>query len=411
MAFLPLIPAALYELYGERPLTRKRLRRACAELVAAFGMLLQVHLLSLEMAVLATAVFCLMRFRRTFSKAVFFTWLKAAVLTVLLNLWFLVPFLTLMLSGDYNNMYTGSAENGGQIVKNSGLRIAELFGWQKNHNNLGPELLAGGFVLLWCWLTLRAKEEPQQPERRSIRLGLWAAGFAALACWMSTNTFPWQAVGRIPVVGRILVAIQFPGRYLSLATVLLVLAAMCGLAALRQVGYARPVAVLLVGVSVFGAALFFRDQQADAAYLGDGGQLMYSEYKKFNMGWYFDGLYLPDGASETQNGYESTAQVTTVEVTSVEQENGVTTLACTETSGQDQHAELPLLYYPGYTVTEGPGTAFKTVNGLVGVTVPANYRHHPGSLPRTQALACGGCGKPGDAGRGAADNTQKKVQR
>ena len=100
---------------------------------------------------------------------------------------------------------------------------------------------------------------------------------------------------------------------------------------------------------------------------------MYSEYKKFNMGWYFDGLYLPDGASETQNGYESTAQVTTVEVTSVEQENGVTTLACTETSGQDQHAELPLLYYPGYTVTEGPGTAFKTVNGLVGVTVPANY--------------------------------------
>ena len=81
---------------------------------------------------------------------------------------------------------------------------------------------------------------------------------------------------------------------------------------------------------------------------------MYSEYKKFNMSWYFDGLYLPDGASETQNGYVSTTPVTTVEVTSVEQENGVTTLDCTETSGQDQHAELPLLYYPGYTVTEGP---------------------------------------------------------
>ena len=100
---------------------------------------------------------------------------------------------------------------------------------------------------------------------------------------------------------------------------------------------------------------------------------MYSEYKKFNMSWYFDGLYLPDGASETQNGYESTVPVTTVEVASITQENGVTTLTCAETSGQDQHAELPLLYYPGYTVTEGPGTAFKTVNGLVGVTVPANY--------------------------------------
>lgn len=142
---------------------------------------------------------------------------------------------------------------------------------------------------------------------------------------------------------------------------------------MRRTGYARPVAVLLLGVSVFGAALFFRDQQADTAYLGDGGQLIYSEYKKFNIGWYFDGLYLPDGAHETQNGYESTVPVTTVEVTSIEQADGITTLTCAETTGQDQHAELPLLYYPGYTVIEGPGTAFKTANGLVGVTVPANY--------------------------------------
>lgn len=95
--------------------------------------------------------------------------------------------------------------------------------------------------------------------------------------------------------------------------------------------------------------------------------------KKFNIGWYFDGLYLPDGAHETQNGYESTVPVTTVEVTSIEQADGITTLTCAETTGQDQHAELPLLYYPGYTVIEGPGTAFKTANGLVGVTVPANY--------------------------------------
>ena len=57
---------------------------------------------------------------------------------------------------------------------------------------------------------------------------------------------------------------------------------------------------------------------------------------------------------------------------SIEQADGITMLTCAETTGQDQHAELPLLY-PGYTVIEGPGTAFKTANGLVGVTVPANY--------------------------------------
>ena len=196
-----------------------------------------------------------------------------------------------------------------------------------------------------------------------------------LACWMSTNTFPWQAVGRLPLVGRVLVAIQFPGRYLSLATLLLVVAAACGISILRRSGYARTVSVLLLGVAVFGTALFFRDQQTDVndTYLGDGGQLIYSQYKKFNVGWYFDGLYLPDGAHETQNGFESTVPVTTVEITDVQQANGVTAVTCSNATGELQHAELPLLYYPGYTVLEGESITFKTENGLVGVTVPANY--------------------------------------
>ena len=372
MAFLPLIPAALCLLYGETLPNKKQRRTALAELVIAFGMLLQIHMLTLEMAVLFTALFCLLNARRTFTKPVLLTWLKAVALVVLLNLWFLLPFLTLMVSGGYSNMYTGTAESGGQMVKNSGLRLNELFGWQESHNDLGPELLAGGLVMVWCWLSLRDK---QKPARRDLNLGLWAVGLGTFACWMSTNTFPWQAVGRLPLVGRILTAIQFPGRYLSLATLLLLLAALCGISALRRSGYARPVAVLLLGVSVFGMALFFRDEQAKSSnvYLGDSGQLIYSEYKKFNVGWYFDGLYLPDGAQETQNGFASTVPVTTVDVADIQQENGVTTVTCTNATAETQHAELPLLYYPGYTVLDGQGITFKTENGLVGITVPANY--------------------------------------
>ena len=42
--------------------------------------------------------------------------------------------------------------------------------------------------------------------------------------------------------------------------------------------------------------------------------------------------------------------------------------------GQAVWAALqPLLYYPGYTVVEGPGATYLTVNGMVGVTVPAGY--------------------------------------
>ena len=42
--------------------------------------------------------------------------------------------------------------------------------------------------------------------------------------------------------------------------------------------------------------------------------------------------------------------------------------------GQAVWAALqPLLYYPGYTVVDGPGATYLTVNGMVGVTVPAGY--------------------------------------
>ena len=64
MAFLPLIPAALCLLYGKRRADEKQAGVACTEMVIAFGMLLQTHMISLEIMVLATAVFCLFHLRR-----------------------------------------------------------------------------------------------------------------------------------------------------------------------------------------------------------------------------------------------------------------------------------------------------------------------------------------------------------
>lgn len=372
MAFLPLIPAALTLLYGEEPPTKQQGRTACIELTAAFGMLVQVHVLTLEMAVLATGVFCLVNFRRTFSRPVLLTWLKAAASAVLLNLWFLLPFFTVLTSGNYSGMYVSADGNGGTIIKAAGLKISELLGWQKDHNNLGPELFIGAAALVWCWLALpiRGKE-----TRRELHIGLWAVAFGVLACWMSTNTFPWQTVGALPVLGRVLTAIQFPGRYLTLATLLFIVAALAGLSLLRRLQCGRAAAAVLLSASVLGAALFIRDYQSglDPVYLSDGGQLIYAQYKNSNMAWFFDDLYLPDGAQESRDGFVSETVVTTLENVEITQQNGVTTLICAETSGQTQHVELPLLYYPGYTVTAGQGTVFKTPNGLVGVAVPAGF--------------------------------------
>lgn len=370
LAFLPLIPAALSLLYAQQKPDRHAARVACAELVVSFGALVQTHIISLELATLSTAVFCLYHFRRTFTKRILGVWAAAAGLVVLLNLWFLVPFLTLMLGGGYNNMYGGESFAGGLSVQKNGLWLSELLSWRADHNSIGVVLVAGLVAFVWCWLT----QGPAMPPRER-KIGAWAAVLGTLACWMCTNTFPWGILGSLPVVGRLLLAIQFPWRYFSLATLLLVLVSVCAVSALRRGRYAQPVAVLLLSASLLGVAIFYHSYlpTVDTSYLGDSAQMIYTDYKISNMAWYYDSLYLPDGAVETRDGFTCDTAVTTVEIASVEHRGNTTVLSCSEVNGELGYAELPLLYYPGYTILDGEGEVFRTANGMVGVAVPAGF--------------------------------------
>lgn len=370
LAFLPLIPAALSLLYAQQKPDRHTARVACAELVVSFGALVQTHIISLELATLSTAVFCLYHFRRTFTKRILGVWAAAAGLVVLLNLWLLVPFLTLMLGGGYNNMYGGESFAGGLSVQKNGLWLSELLSWREDHNSIGVVLVAGLVAFVWCWLT----QGPAMP-RRERKIGAWAAVLGTLACWMCTNTFPWGILGSLPVVGRLLLAIQFPWRYFSLATLLLVLVSVCAISVLRRGRYAQPVAVLLLSASLLSMAIFYHSYlpTVDTSYLGDSAQMIYTDYKISNMAWYYDSLYLPDGAVETRDGFTCDTAVTTVEIASVERRGNTTVLSCSEVNGELGYAELPLLYYPGYTIVDGEGEVFRTANGMVGVAVPAGF--------------------------------------
>lgn len=369
LAFLPLIPAALSLLYARQVPTTHEKRVACAELIIAFGALLQTHMISLELATLATAIFCLYHFRRTFTRQILTVWVSAAGLTVLLNLWFLMPFVTVM-TGGYSNMYGANGFDGGLSVQKNGLWLSQLLNWRDDHNSIGVVLVAGVIAFVWCWLT-QGKTMPH----REKKIGMWALLLGTLACWMSTNTFPWGWLGALPVVGRFLLAIQFPWRYFSLATLLLVLAGVCAVSALRRGQYAQTVAVLLLSASLLGIGIFYHSYlpMVDANYLGDSAQMIYADHKVSNQSWFYDSLYLPDGAVETRDEFICSTVVTTVDISSVTRRNGVTTITCNESTGQQGHAELPLLYYPGYTILNADGVVFRTENGMVGITVPAGY--------------------------------------
>ena len=286
-AFLLLIPAALCLLYGTTPPTKQQARKAWWQLTLAFSMLLQTHLLTLELVTLLCALFCLCNLRRTFTKRVFSVWAAAVGMVAALNAWFLVPLLTLMLSGDYDVMQELNRVDALNLQK-WGSSFAGLLGLDAEAQGIGLALFLGTACFLLCIL---AGKEMTDRERR---LGLWSTTLSVLSCFMSTSTFPWNDLLHVPVLGSMLLKIQFPWRCMALAIPALLLATCCALSYLQRRAAAKNMGAMLLAVTLAGVMLFYSGYLPTISekYLGDASQLIYAD-DYTNVGWYYDGLYLP----------------------------------------------------------------------------------------------------------------------
>ncbi len=359
VTFLPAIVYGLWLLYCHTDDAKAR-RRGGLILALGYSALLQCHMINTEIAVLAGAVFCLLLWRKTLRPTVLFTWLKACALAILLNLWFLVPFLTVAT----NKLYIGYEPLN---IQSSGQSIMALF----NNNDafaIGPGVLLYGAlaVLLLC-----AIKEIARPWRIIAGISLW---FGAMGVWMSTEHFPWNTIAQIPGIS-ILTVIQFPWRYNTLATIGLIvalLAAMAGLAQTRFAHWNKAMMLTCMGIAVCGVLSYwgYWIPQMQSVSIIDTSQLAYSGNS--NIAYRMDDLYQPKPITVTQDGYVPSQQVTSTTLGDFIQEKGVTTVEYHEYLGQEGYVEFPLFYYPVYALVQGEGTVIPTVNGLVGVVVPAN---------------------------------------
>ena len=281
-----------------------------------------------------------------------------------------MPFVTVM-TGGYSNMYGGKSFAGGLAVQKNGLWLSQLLNWRDDHNSIGVVLVAGAVAFVWCWLTQGEAMPRKEKKNRVVGIAAGNAGLLDehqhLPVGMAGRT---AGGGKVPAGGSVPVAVFLTGHPAAGSGQCL-----CRVGAAAGTVCPAPVAVLLLSASLLGVGIFYHSYlpTVDTAYLGDSAQMIYADNKVSNQAWYYDSLYLPDGAVETRDGFVCNTVVTTVEISSVTRRNGVTVVNCKESTGQTGHAELPLLYYPGYTILNTDGQVFRTSNGMVGITVPAGY--------------------------------------
>ncbi|MDD4850807.1 MAG: hypothetical protein PHO10_08950 [Gemmiger sp.] len=365
--FLPLLVYGFWALFSESATERQR-KNAWLPLMLGFTGVIQTHVITTEIAALASLTLCLVLAGRLLQKGRLWALLKGAGATVLLNLWFLVPFFSYM-QGDYACTATDTVF----AMDKHSIPLAKLFSlWGEDMEDIriGAALVAGLGLYIFCrvyWPELSAKAR---------KLGLACAAGGLVAVFLASEACHWGGLENWvgTTAAHYLCAIQFPFRYLTLTTVLFCFVSVCAVALLRQkLGQraALAAACLLMGVSCLSTWL-------------DGGQYIRGLYGKsviaqgseLSSGEKTSGLeYLPTAFAADLHRAEVAPNLG-VNITSAERLPVGYTVTAQNTGVENASIEFPLTYYPGYRITKNTGGDLAVAmaeDGTVAVTLGPGY--------------------------------------
>ena len=326
------------------------------------GGVLQSHIISTVFAAFTVAAAAALCHREFVKKQRFLGFVKAGLLTLLMNLWYLAAFLTYYLGEDLaikhtpeNTEFYQNAVFPTELfnVFNTGFGHSQLLdqGLQGNMSlSLGVGV-TGALVFCGVHFLLGKKEE----DGRERFYGLMA-GMAGALLFMSSTLFPWQILQRPGPVNAFCKTVQMPWRFLSLASPMLCMAA-AGILARRSRQERSLTACGVLGVCSLAFILWgtayttelapvLRPGMAVDTYASAGYD---NEY--YLWGTNRDSLtvdrYVTGGSAELTGYYK---QGTRIELQ-----------LCNV--GPGDWVEVPLLYYGGYEAIDGQGRSLIVEDG------------------------------------------------
>lgn len=383
MIFLPLLVWGFYRIYTEDTEDRKYLWSWVIPTIGFSG-IIQSHTLTCEMAGFFVVILCMVLWKRTFRKRTFIVLAGTVLMTVLINAWFLVPFLDLMTADSYY-----FSHNANVFIQSRGIYPAQIFytlqagGSSSRYVENGmmdAEPIGLGAALLCCiglWLFLRYKYRgtvsPQQRQER--RAADVSVALLVLALYMSTCYFPWDFLSSgSRLLATLVGSLQFPTRITAIVSVLGVfVACVTGVWVLRENTGFLSGKLLLILVSA--VALLFGNYQLNDILMTRSELIRL--YSAQNMGTtgILGAEYLPLEVEIGHMSYHAPVLSEGVVMEAYEKD-GLSVSAYVTTEGEG-YAEFPMLYYKGYharaTETGSVLPVEKGDNGDVRVQLPGSF--------------------------------------
>lgn len=437
MVFLPLILYAVYGIYTEvaeqtvagvakRRCSRENLqtegtaarKRYWAVLAIGMSGLVQCHVLSCELVVGFLALTCLILIRKTLQRQVILSFLKAIGAVCVLNAWFVVPFLDYMINMDMVIHHVSA-----RTMQDKGLMIAQLF-FSFFHRGVSRDLVTEGliqveamgvgiamtfglvvFLFLWVWnrkgssdagdgvsagvavadRTVASEQATGQADvtaqgvagadvTAQIVAGKLSAVLGILAMVMSLSIFPWTQIQFLNRITQSLVSsIQYPNRFLMMATLFLTMTAGAAAVWLRRQGDMeadRLYRIAGVVIAVVTAVFYM-----DSIVLEASALKLYDE-KGMGTGYLSGAEYLPYGTNAGLLTYHEPYPSEGVEISESSKEYLNVTFTCQNSGEQEGYVDVALLNYKGYVAKSGDGESLEVIdneNRCVRVVIPEGF--------------------------------------
>ncbi len=221
MAFYPIILLAMYLIYtSNKKIDWKEIIKNATLLALGVTGLVNAHILSLEIVGIVLIIFCLIKFKKTFTGKTILTFLLSGVEIVIVNLFFIIPFVDYFVNVDANiNNVVGNA----RTIQDSGMYLWEYVSFFKipfsNVEGVGDArlLVTPGIVCILSlisaiilWVRKKATKSMKAIILSSIAL-----------MFLSSRYFPWDFLAKNLKVGDFLAQVQFPWRYIGIVLILL----------------------------------------------------------------------------------------------------------------------------------------------------------------------------------------------
>ena len=381
MAFLPLVFYGLYRIFSEETEWKKE-KRVWLPAVVGYSGIIQSHVISCVMVGIFTGLVCLVMIRKILQPRRFLELVKIGVITILLNCWYLVSFLDYMRLG-----YTAQDPSTLGRFHANGTFLSQLLtifpaGSGSSRTvvdglGLSPEMsyALGGGILATMVFYLYYRMKYSEKGSRIQKMGDFCLLFGVFTLFMTTIWFPWDFIQQMNRLTTMITQnIQFPWRFLGIASLFLAAAASCLCALMKKREQKMEMygtSLLIISLSVISAGYFMSDyvQEADQGFYMD--ETSVSSYDTMQ------GEFLPAGTDRAMFANTSLIPGAELEVLDYTKENGVITVKCRNNSGQENCADVSFLYYRGYqAVDQNTGEKLGVVcsdENRVRVMIPAGY--------------------------------------